>query len=45
MRSLLPIEGYTMLNNIHIITDEEIQKLDIITYEDLEKEILGMLIC
>lgn len=37
--------GYTMLNNIHIITDEEIRELDVITYEDLEKEILGVLVC
>lgn len=34
-----------MLNNIYIITDAEIEELDIITYEDLEKEILGVLIC
>ena len=34
-----------MLNNIHIITDEELAELDIITYEDLEKEILGVFIC
>ena len=37
-----------MLNvntNVIIITDEELAELDIITYEDLEKEILGVLIC
>lgn len=34
-----------MLNNIHIITDSEIEELEIITYEELEREILGVLIC
>lgn len=34
-----------MYNNIHIITEEELLELDIITYEDLEREILGVMIC
>lgn len=34
-----------MYNNIHVITEEELLELDIITYEDLERELLGVLIC
>ncbi len=38
-------EHITMHNNIHVITEEELLELDNITYEDLEKELLGVLAC
>lgn len=34
-----------MCNNIHVITEEEELALESTSYEDLEREILGVLIC
>lgn len=34
-----------MYNNIHVITEEELLVLESTSYEELERELLGVLVC